>query len=127
MSDDTIIPDNTESGHGSRRSSPSPHLDSLLLKLRPFQRAAFEFAVHGDDTKQSEHENNSKANDQYHRQEVVVPVAGAGTGRILLGDEMGLGCALLFLVVTMILHFVCVFVCPHHFFHFIHLYIEGKH
>ncbi|KAL7430224.1 hypothetical protein ACHAXH_001502 [Discostella pseudostelligera] len=63
---------------GGTSTSPSPHLDSLLSKLRPFQRSAFEFAVHGE-------KRNSGSRCQRQA------VAGAGTGRILLGDEMGLG------------------------------------
>lgn len=88
----------------------SPQLDSLLSKLRPFQRAAFDFAVCGipleDETCRAKqkcknravgsnndngtkryHQSNANEADQPNRQ----PVAGAGTGRILLGDEMGLG------------------------------------
>lgn len=67
---------------GGTSTSPSPHLDSLLSKLRPFQRSAFEFAVHGE-------KRNSGSRCQRQA------VAGAGTGRILLGDEMGLGCVIL--------------------------------
>lgn len=62
------------------------HLNTLLSKLRPFQRKAFDFAVNGvipdEDGKRQKTPRHS--GHQNH-------VAGAGTGRILLGDEMGLG------------------------------------
>ncbi len=80
MTDENTPPGNTISGGAS---CSSPHLDSLLSKLRPFQRSAFEFAVHG--------EKRNSDDSRCHRQ-----VAGAGTGRILLGDEMGLGCVIFF-------------------------------
>ena len=74
----------------------SPHLDTLLSKLRPFQRSAFEFAVHGTIPSDEKQSSNKKA--AYHERgkyygapQQQNNVAGAGTGRILLGDEMGLG------------------------------------
>ena len=83
----------------------SPHLDSLLSKLRPFQRTAFEFAVHGvlpldGDDKKGKCDAHLKKNARLKNaaeSRVIsgsndeLDVAGAGTGRILLGDEMGLG------------------------------------
>ena len=84
----------------------SPHLDTLLSKLRPFQRSAFEFAVYGTDLSDG---NGKKGADYAKRkngacdiagapyynsqqqQQQQQQVAGAGTGRLLLGDEMGLG------------------------------------
>ena len=52
------------------------HHESLLNKLRPFQREAYEFAVNG---------LSPDGKDEQKR------CAGAGSGRILLADEMGLG------------------------------------
>lgn len=81
----------------------SSHLDSLLSKLRPFQREAFDFAVHGicESTKAASSKRNKRGaaakrpnnNNNNDTAECAAdgPVAGAGTGRILLGDEMGLG------------------------------------
>jgi hypothetical protein len=96
MTDDNT-PGDTSSGGTS--TSPLPHLDSLLSKLRPFQRSAFEFAVHGE-------KRNSGSRCQRQA------LAGAGTGRILLGDEMGLGCVILLhhdnkkiLIFSPLLHF----------------------
>jgi SWI/SNF-related matrix-associated actin-dependent regulator 1 of chromatin subfamily A len=72
------------------------HLKTLLNKLRPFQRKAFDFAVHGilpDDNgedgaqKKRPSINSASVSGQHHKNNV----AGAGTGRILLADEMGLG------------------------------------
>ena len=68
------------------------HLNTLLNKLRPFQRKAFDFAVHGilpdEDGAQKKRIpiNSASVAGQHHKN-----VAGAGTGRILLADEMGLG------------------------------------
>ena len=91
MTDDIRLAGNTSSGAAGQCYS-SPHLDSLLAKLRPFQRTAFEFAVHGDE-KRSEGSNPSATYNNIHsHSRGRRPVAGAGTGRILLGDEMGLGC-----------------------------------
>lgn len=63
------------------------HLNTLLKKLRPFQQRAFDFAVHGtpiiSDEDNKKHQKRAHINSHH--------VAGAGTGRILLGDEMGLG------------------------------------
>jgi len=67
-------------------AAQSPHLDTLLAKLRPFQRSAFEFAVYGTEDK-----SHSKSKANYNNYGAPKQVAGAGTGRILLGDEMGLG------------------------------------
>lgn len=72
----------------------SEHLHTLLKKLRPFQRKAFDFAVHGilpdndQDGAQKKRPPIASASiaGQHH-----INVAGAGTGRILLADEMGLG------------------------------------
>lgn len=89
MTDDILLAGNTSSGAAGQCYS-SPHLDSLLAKLRPFQRTAFEFAVHGDE-KRSEGSNPSAGYNNIHSR-CRRQVAGAGTGRILLGDEMGLGC-----------------------------------
>lgn len=66
------------------------HLDTLLLKLRPFQRSAYEFAVHGT------HDGGAEDDMSDGGKKAATAVksggaAGAGTGRILLGDEMGLG------------------------------------
>ena len=77
----------------------SPYLDSLLSKLRPFQRAAVEFAVHGilpaDNCKKNvanRHKQHAASKAAYYaKRKGEKVVAGAGTGRILLGDEMGLG------------------------------------
>ena len=83
----------------------SPHLDTLLSKLRPFQRSAFEFAVYGTDlsdgngkkgtayAKQKQNGACEEAGAPYHynSKQQQQQVAGAGTGRLLLGDEMGLG------------------------------------
>eukprot|EP00986_Skeletonema_menzelii_P008167 scaffold3356_cov154-Skeletonema_menzelii.AAC.17 len=52
------------------------NLNTLLKKLRPFQRKAFDFAVNPNPSGQQTKNNY---------------VAGAGTGRILCADEMGLG------------------------------------
>lgn len=88
-----------------QQEAASPHLNSLLSKLRPFQRKAVDFAVNGillsDDDNCS---NNGYAKSafsaakRYTNKSDAGPtspaegsVAGAGTGRILLGDEMGLG------------------------------------
>jgi SWI/SNF-related matrix-associated actin-dependent regulator 1 of chromatin subfamily A len=65
------------------------HLNTLLSKLRPFQRKAFDFAVNGvipeeENKRQKKRPPHNTSGQQNH-------VAGAGTGRILLGDEMGLG------------------------------------
>ena len=72
----------------------SPYLDTLLSKLRPFQRSAFEFAVYGT----TEEDNKTAAHSKSKSKSYGAPIptqkqaiAGAGTGRILLGDEMGLG------------------------------------
>ena len=91
-------------------AAASPHLNSLLSKLRPFQRAGFEFAVHGtvpsdeggnNGTKTSGSKQAAYAKRQSDKrgkkrrgdeaEGIAQAVAGAGTGRILLGDEMGLG------------------------------------
>ena len=78
----------------------SPNLSALLSKLRPFQRTAFEFAVQGtltsDDNGGTKCEKSSNKAAAYakrgdEKQRGSKQVAGAGTGRILLGDEMGLG------------------------------------
>ncbi|KAL3804483.1 hypothetical protein HJC23_002522 [Cyclotella cryptica] len=73
----------------------SSHLESLLSQLRPFQRAAFEFAVHGvsPDNSSAKRHNKSTRFCNSSQQDLMSSesVAGAGTGRILLGDEMGLG------------------------------------
>jgi len=65
-----------------------PHLNTLLNKLRPFQRKAFDFAVNGvipdEENKQEKRPPNPSGHQPTH-------VAGAGTGRLLVGDEMGLG------------------------------------
>ena len=71
-------------------SAQSPYLDTLLSKLRPFQRSAFEFAVYG-----TTEEDNLKSKKNYNNYGAPKQVAGAGTGRILLGDEMGLGYVLI--------------------------------
>ena len=87
----------------ANEDSNTPQLDSLLSKLRPFQRAAFDFAVRDiplDDGRADDkrtyrtkigaeryNTNNHHDGEPSHRESV----AGAGTGRILLGDEMGLG------------------------------------
>ena len=87
-------------------ASESPHLNSLLSKLRPFQRTAFEFAVHGRTTqtedKKVAHAKRGRSDkdddvwiDSAPRRSSKT-VAGAGTGRILLGDEMGLGLVLIY-------------------------------
>jgi hypothetical protein len=67
------------------RPLPCTHLDTLLSKLRPFQRSAFDFAVQPPSLDECASGTSSDMR--------VIPtaVAGAGTGRILLGDEMGLG------------------------------------
>ena len=72
-------------------SAQSPHLDVLLSKLRPFQRSAFEFAVYGKEEDKSAAHSKQKRNYSYVGAPTQKQVAGAGTGRILLGDEMGLG------------------------------------
>ncbi|KAL7483619.1 hypothetical protein ACHAW6_009263 [Cyclotella cf. meneghiniana] len=98
---------NTNDVHQSQQQQEqnrqnSSHLESLLSQLRPFQRAAFEFAVHGvppESSTRSGNNNSAKRHNdttRFHhasRQDSinVESVAGAGTGRILLGDEMGLG------------------------------------
>ncbi len=85
-------------------SSSRRHLDTLLSKLRPFQRSAYEFAVSGippkidDDgdggfTKRGRSKENlaDVNNDGAEGVERLCSggrVAGAGTGRILLGDEV---------------------------------------
>lgn len=74
----------------------SPHLDTLLSKLRPFQRSAFEFAVYGTIPSDDKQSSNKKAAYHERGKKYGAPpqqnvIAGAGTGRILLGDEMGLG------------------------------------
>ena len=74
-------------------SAQSPHLDTLLSKLRPFQRSAFEFAVYGTEDKAAH--SKQKRNYSYVGAPSQKQVAGAGTGRILLGDEMGLGYVLM--------------------------------
>ena len=85
----------------------TPELELLLSKLRPFQRAAFDFAVHGvsieekdgnkkyssrgDDrryTKPSCNRSLQKEGSIVRELEKSVSIAGAGTGRILLGDEV---------------------------------------
>jgi len=71
-------------------SAQSPHLDTLLSKLRPFQRSAFEFAVYGKEEDKAAH-SKQKRNYSNVGAPTQKQVAGAGTGRILLGDEMGLG------------------------------------
>ncbi|KAL7452364.1 hypothetical protein ACHAWC_004087, partial [Mediolabrus comicus] len=74
----------------------SEHLRTLLNKLRPFQKKAFDFAVHGilpDDNGEDGAQrkrppiDSTSVSGQHHKNNV----AGAGTGRILLADEMGLG------------------------------------
>ena len=70
-------------------AAQSPHLDTLLAKLRPFQRSAFEFAVYGTEDKAAH--SKQRRNYGYVGAPSQKQVAGAGTGRILLGDEMGLG------------------------------------
>ena len=78
-------------------SKESPHLESLLAKLRPFQRWAFEFAVSGADPsgKPSAKRNKNYAGDSSDgwvtKSKAPRQIAGAGTGRLLIGDEMGLG------------------------------------
>lgn len=78
----------------------TPELESLLSKLRPFQRAAFDFAVHGtsiEDGSQTSGSNKRHGGKKLlpsHKKSIDaelergVPLAGAGTGRILLGDEV---------------------------------------
>ncbi len=93
----------------SRTEPKSHHLESLLSKLRPFQRKAYDFAVHGIlpaddivDNGVAERGKDSLNHDKSHEISIYSgqqaagsierkQVAGAGTGRILLGDEMGLG------------------------------------
>jgi hypothetical protein len=66
----------------------TPELESLLSKLRPFQRAAFDFAVHGIPIDG----NGDIGRRQFKQQhDGHIGIAGSGTGRLLLGDEMGLG------------------------------------
>lgn len=90
------------SAHPDLPPSASPHLGTLLSRLRPFQRTAFEFAVHGTAApspdggggKKRVGANRAEAYAQRSRGKNSAganAVAGAGTGRILLGDEMGLG------------------------------------
>jgi hypothetical protein len=67
----------------------SPQLASLLSKLRPFQREAFDFAVHGASCQNGN--QTGASGKRYALPSDDGSVAGAGTGRILLGDEMGLG------------------------------------
>jgi hypothetical protein len=86
-------------------SSSRRHLDSLLSKLRPFQRSAYEFAVGGvlpnvdggggdggGSTKCSRSKENLAVNNDggggVERLRSGGRVAGAGTGRILVGDEV---------------------------------------
>ena len=73
-------------------AAQSPHLDMLLAKLRPFQRSAFEFAVYGTEDNKAAHSKQKRNCNNYGAPKQV---AGAGTGRILLGDEMGLGYVLM--------------------------------
>ena len=75
-------------------SAQSPHLDTLLSKLRPFQRSAFEFAVYGTEDKAA-HSKQKRNYSYVGAPSQIKQVAGAGTGRILLGDEMGLGYVLI--------------------------------
>jgi len=79
----------------------SSSLSALLSKLRPFQRTAFEFAVHGTLPSETDHDDKNSTNRSTKSPHAkrwdgkqkggTKKVAGAGTGRLLLGDEMGLG------------------------------------
>lgn len=79
-------------------SSQSPHLGSLLAKLRPFQRSAFEFAVSGaadpsgkPSAKRNKNYAEASSDGWVTKSKSPRQIAGAGTGRLLIGDEMGLG------------------------------------
>lgn len=101
--------DITQGNNQLTTEGQSPHINSLLSKLRPFQRDAFYFAVHGiqpSDTKNDGAGSNKKvayakrkSNAMYNNRgkqgssnqngsDQQIAGAGAGTGRILLGDEM---------------------------------------
>src|SRR6056300_1422603 len=71
------------------------HLKTLFNKLRPFQRKAFDFAVHGilpdDNGEDGAHKKRPPIASASVAGQHLTNVAGAGTGRILLADEMGLG------------------------------------
>ena len=83
----------------SKVSSQSPHLDSLLEKLRPFQRSAFDLAVSGaadpSSGKSDSRRNSNYAEDSSDgwvtKSKAPRQIAGVGTGRLLIEDEMGLG------------------------------------
>ena len=119
MNDNNATNNNGNTPSSSITVSRSPHLDSLLSKLRPFQRSAFEFAVYDEEDgsasrlprKRDDDDDDADDDDDYARLRgkrrnekknisgcrgdsgsvIHKQVAGAGTGRILLGDEMGLG------------------------------------
>lgn len=73
-----------------KEQQDNQHLNTLLKKLRPFQRKAFDFAVNGIHNSDDDHnkQQNPQTKPSGHRS---ASVAGAGTGRILCADEMGLG------------------------------------
>jgi hypothetical protein len=72
----------------------SEELKTLLPKLRPFQKEAFLFATQGTVSKRLRQtsSSNSKGDDP----EFTCDPSLLGKGRILLGDEMGLGSVYLF-------------------------------
>jgi len=92
-------------GRSSSSSSRHHHLDSLLSKLRPFQRSAYEFAVRGQEgdggggggggggeyrrSKEGTTADVASGGGEQRCGGGYEQVAGAGTGRILLGDEVG--------------------------------------
>ncbi|KAL7512709.1 hypothetical protein ACHAXN_009750 [Cyclotella atomus] len=75
---------------GTSSMHHTPELESLLSKLRPFQRAAFDFAVHGVAITGGNGDKR-RYKQPSHLMENNGSIAGSGTGRLLLGDEMGLG------------------------------------
>lgn len=75
---------------GTSSMQHTPELESLLSKLRPFQRAAFDFAVHGVAITGGDGDRR-RYKQPSHLMENNGSIAGSGTGRLLLGDEMGLG------------------------------------
>ena len=72
------------------RDNPPTLESSILPKLRPFQREAFEFAVRGK-IYDRQLNDDSAQNQQYGTAGASRDPSLLGKGRILLADEMGLG------------------------------------
>lgn len=92
----------------------SPNLQCILGKLRPFQREAFDFAVHGKSYPRQFANDNENDKKRYDETSVAIDPTLIGKGRILLADEMGLGksCTSLAIMVNYIDEWPLLILCP---------------